>query len=62
VWSKSNTGADALLSNAHRNSLQLATQNDVKTIAFSNINTGIYHFPKDKAAEIAIRTVKDFLS
>jgi O-acetyl-ADP-ribose deacetylase (regulator of RNase III) len=62
VWSKSNTGADALLSNAYLNSLQLATQNDVKTIAFPNISTGIYHFPKDEAAEIAIRTVKDFLS
>ena len=62
VWSKSNTGADALLSNAYRNSLQLATQNDVKTIAFPNISTGIYHFPKDKAAEIAVHTVKDFLS
>ena len=62
VWSKSNTGADALLSNAYRNSLQLAAENNVKTIAFPNISTGIYHFPKDKAAEIAIRTVKDFLS
>lgn len=62
VWSKSNTGADALLSNAYRNSLQLATENHVKTIAFPNISTGIYHFPKDKAAEIAIHTVNDFLS
>lgn len=62
VWSKSNTGADALLSNAYQNSLQLATQNNIKSIAFPNISTGVYHFPKDKAAEIAIRTVKDFLS
>ena len=62
VWSKSNTGADALLSNAYRNSLQLAAENNVKTIAFPNISTGVYHFPKDKAAEIAIHTVKDFLS
>jgi O-acetyl-ADP-ribose deacetylase (regulator of RNase III) len=62
VWSKSNTAADALLCNAYRNSLQLATENGIKTIAFPNISTGIYHFPKDKAAEIAIRTVKDFLA
>ena len=62
VWSKSNTRADVLLSNAYRNSLQLATENNVKTIAFPNISTGIYHFPKDKAAEIAIQTVNDFLS
>ncbi|MBV8391095.1 MAG: O-acetyl-ADP-ribose deacetylase [Mucilaginibacter sp.] len=62
VWSKNNTGADALLCNAYQNSLQLAVDNNVKTIAFPNISTGIYSFPKDKAAEIAIRTVKDFLS
>ena len=62
VWSKSKTGADDLLSNAYRNSMQLAADNDVKTIAFPNISTGIYHFPKDEAAGIAITTVKDFLS
>jgi O-acetyl-ADP-ribose deacetylase (regulator of RNase III) len=62
MWSKSKTGADDLLSNAYRNSLQLAADNNVKTIAFPNISTGIYHFPKDEAAEIAITAVKDFLS
>ena len=62
VWSKSKTGADDLLSNAYRNSMQLAADNNVKTIAFPNISTGIYHFPKDEAAGIAITTVKDFLS
>jgi O-acetyl-ADP-ribose deacetylase (regulator of RNase III) len=61
VWSKNNTAADALLSNAYQNSLQLAMENNIKTIAFPNISTGIYSFPKDSAAEIAIRTVKDFL-
>lgn len=62
VWSKSNTAADALLSNAYGNSMQLATQNNVRSIAFLNISTGDYHFLKDTAAKIAIRTVKDFLS
>lgn len=62
VWSKSNTGASALLCNAYRNSLQLAAENNVKTIAFPNISTGIYGFPKNEAAEIAVSTVKDFLS
>ena len=61
VWSKSNTGANALLCNAYRNSLQLAAENNVKTIAFPNISTGIYGFPKDEAAEVAVKTVKDFL-
>ena len=62
VWSQSKSDADELLANAYRNSLKLAVENKVKTIAFPNISTGIYHFPKDKAAEIAINTVKDFLS
>lgn len=62
VWSQSKTGADELLANAYRNSLRLAVENAVKSIAFPNISTGIYHFPKDKAAEIAIHTVDDFLS
>src|SRR6201996_8142660 len=62
VWSESKSGAYALLENAYRISLKLAVENKVKTIAFPNISTGIYHFPKDKAAEIAIKTVKGFLS
>jgi O-acetyl-ADP-ribose deacetylase len=62
VWSRSKSGADDLLANAYHNSLKLAVENAVKTIAFPNISTGIYHFPKDKAAEIAIQTVDDFLS
>lgn len=62
VWSKSKSGAEELLANAYYNSLKIAVEHKVKTIAFPNISTGIYHFPKDKAAEIAIHTVKDFLS
>ncbi|HEY4198817.1 MAG TPA: O-acetyl-ADP-ribose deacetylase [Mucilaginibacter sp.] len=62
VWSESKSGAYALLESAYLNSLELAVENKIKTIAFPNISTGIYHFPKDKAAEIAIRTVKGFLS
>ena len=49
------------LSNCYLNSLRLAIENQIKTIAFPNISTGVYHFPKDKAAEIAISTVKNFL-
>lgn len=62
VWSQSKSGADQLLANAYNNSLTLAVENKVKTIAFPNISTGIYHFPKDEAAQIAIRTVEDFLA
>ncbi|CAM1343719.1 O-acetyl-ADP-ribose deacetylase [Tenacibaculum amylolyticum] len=48
-----------LLADCYRNSLLLAKENDLKTIAFPNISTGIYRFPKDIAAAIAIKTVKE---
>jgi len=51
-----------LLADCYTNSLRLAMENEVKTIAFPNISTGIYSFPKDMAAEVAIDTVKGFLS
>lgn len=63
VWSKSNSEkAEKLLASAYRNSLKVAVENGVETIAFPNISTGIYHFPKLEAAEIAIKTVTDFLT
>lgn len=62
VWSQSSKQANELLANAYNSSLKLAVENQVETIAFPNISTGIYHFPKEIAAEIAIKTVKDFIS
>jgi O-acetyl-ADP-ribose deacetylase len=59
VWN-GNPKEEVLLSNSYKNSLELAVKNGVKTIAFPNISTGIYHFPKQKAAEIALDTVFDF--
>lgn len=50
-----------LLANCYVNSLKIAIENEVKTIAFPNISTGIYRFPKALAAEVAIEAVKDFL-
>ena len=50
------------LERAYLRSLEVALENGVKTIAFPNISTGVYHFPKEKAAEIAIKTVTDFLN
>ncbi|RYE15822.1 MAG: O-acetyl-ADP-ribose deacetylase [Sphingobacteriales bacterium] len=61
VWNGGKSNEEALLASAYRNSLQLAVENGVKTIAFPNISTGIYHFPKDKAAQIAVGTGRDFL-
>lgn len=62
VYSSGDKGEDALLASAYLNSLKLAAENDLETIAFPNISTGIYHFPKKMAAAIAIKTVRDFLA
>lgn len=61
VWNKGNEEEKALLRNAYLNSLQLAVKYDVKTIAFPNISTGVYRFPKQVAAEIAVASVREFL-
>ena len=60
VWNGGNKGEPELLANCYRNSLQLAVENGVKTIAFPNISTGVYHFPKPEAATIAIKEVQQF--
>ena len=49
-----------LLATCYRSCLELAEQNNLKSIAFCCISTGEFHFPNDKAAEIAIQTVKDY--
>ena len=54
-------GADELLANCYRNSLRLAVQHGVKTIAFPAISTGVYRFPPARACGIAVRTVTEFL-
>ncbi len=54
--------AEKLLADAYRNSLKLAAKYSLGRIAFPNISTGVYGFPKEKAAEIAIRTVSGFLN
>lgn len=60
VWNGDKEEKSKLLADCYQNSLTLALENGIKTIAFPNISTGIYHFPKDKAAEIAVKAVKDF--
>ena len=55
------TGQDCdLLASCYRSCLELAEQNDIESIAFCCISTGEFHFPNDKAAQIAVQTVKDF--
>jgi len=62
VWHGGNNNEADLLRNAYLNSLKLAVEKGVETIAFPNISTGIYGFLKEKAAEIAVGTVARFLS
>jgi O-acetyl-ADP-ribose deacetylase (regulator of RNase III) len=62
VWAGGNENEEQVLASAYRNSLTLAVSNSVKSIAFPNISTGIYKFPKKQAAEIAIREVAGFLA
>lgn len=61
VWKGGKQNEAELLQSCYRNSLELALQGGLRSIAFPNISTGVYHFPKDLAAEIAIRTVVLFL-
>jgi len=58
VWNGGNRGEDELLARCYRRSLELARENGVKTIAFPAISTGVYSFPPERAAKIAIQTVK----
>ncbi len=61
VWNGGNKNEEALLADCYTNSLKLAVENNCSSIAFPNISTGIYGFPKEKAALISLRTVGQFL-
>lgn len=61
IWRGGGAGEERLLREAYHNSLRLAAENVLKTIAFPNISTGVYAFPKDRAAAIAIKTTAEFL-
>lgn len=57
VWDDGNRGEDALLASCYRVSLALAAEHNLKSIAFPAISTGVYRFPPDRAARIAVETV-----
>ena len=61
VWKGGKNMEEELLANAYMNSLKLANENKLETIAFPNISTGVYGFPKEKAAQIAIQTTTKFI-
>ena len=61
VWRDGKHGEDELLASCYRNSLALAVQNGVRTIAFPSISTGAYGFPMERAARIAALETKKFV-
>ena len=62
VWCGGKNREPELLSQCYSNSLELALQKELTSIAFPNISTGVYGFPKALAAEVAITAVKAFLA
>lgn len=61
VWRGGNHSEEELLASCYRRSLELAQEKGFKSIAFPNISTGVYRFPKELAARIAVQTVRSFL-
>ncbi len=59
VWHGGERGEDKLLANAYRNSLALAAEHGCCSVAFPSISTGVYRFPIDRAARIALTTLAD---
>jgi len=62
VWHGGKNGESEKLANCYFNSLKLAIENNCKTIAFPNISTGIYGYPKEEAAKIAYKTVATYIT
>lgn len=62
VWHGGGRGEAELLASCYRSCLELAAEHGCRTVDFPSISTGVYHFPLDKAAGIAIGTIAAFLS
>lgn len=61
IWNGGKSGEPQLLNDAYTNGLFLGMKNGLRTIAFPNISTGVYGYPKDLAAQTAIGAVQDFV-
>ena len=61
IWSGGKDNEPEILANAYRNTLELATDFNLSELAFPNISTGAYGYPKEPAAKIAMRTVREYL-
>ena len=62
VWRGGNYNEENLLANCYKNSLKLAVENELKTIAFPAISTGVYGYPLKEAAKVAVNIVKVFFT
>ncbi|MBZ0180221.1 MAG: O-acetyl-ADP-ribose deacetylase [Melioribacteraceae bacterium] len=62
VWRGGNAGEVELLSSCYKRSLEIASENELHSIAFPAISTGIYGFPFEKASKIALETVQNYLA
>ncbi len=62
VWHGGHQNEDALLASCYRRALELCTAHDIASIAFPAISTGVYRFPADRAANIAVTTTVDALT
>jgi O-acetyl-ADP-ribose deacetylase (regulator of RNase III) len=61
IWSGGKNSEEEFLANCYHNSLKLAVENGIESIAFPAISTGVYHFPLEEATEIAIAETRKFL-
>ena len=61
VWHGGSKNEPALLASCYRSCLELASENGCKTVDFPSISTGVYHFPLEKASEIAIRSIAEYM-
>jgi O-acetyl-ADP-ribose deacetylase len=62
IWRGGKHGEPETLANCYRNSLQVAVENEIKTIAFPAISCGAYGYPLQEAAQIALKTAREFLA
>ena len=62
VWHGGERGEDALLRSCYLNCLKLASENGCRSIAFPSISTGVYHFPLERAAKIAVAAIREYLA
>ena len=62
IWRGGSRNEAELLGNCHKNSLKVAKEHGIRSVAFPSISTGVYSYPLEQAAEVAVRAVSEFIS